>query len=86
MKNLKQSIIYYPADILVTLKEEEITFIKELKLLAAIKFYEFKKLSLGKAAELAEMDKYDFIRILGNNKISIFNLSEEELVKDIQNA
>ncbi|OQA17918.1 MAG: hypothetical protein BWY64_01805 [bacterium ADurb.Bin363] len=86
MENLRQSIIHYPEDILLILREEESAFIKELKVFAALKFYELKKLSAGKAAELAEMDKYDFIKLLGHNKISIFNLSEDELIKDIENA
>ncbi|HPZ07067.1 MAG TPA: UPF0175 family protein [Candidatus Eremiobacteraeota bacterium] len=86
MKKLRKTMIEYPSDILLTLKEEEMNFLKQLKTLAAVKFYELKKLSLGKSAELADMNKSDFIKLLGNYRVSVFNLSEEELEKDIQNA
>jgi len=86
MRSLKKGTIEYPDDVLLSLKEDEEEFLTELKVLAAVKFYELKKLSLGKAAELAGLDKVDFIKLLGKYRVSIFSLSEEELVKDIENA
>ncbi len=47
----------------------------------AINFYKLKKLSLGKAAKLAELSRYEFEKILSKNKISISNL----YLKDVQN-
>ncbi len=84
--NIRKGSIEYPADILLTLKEEEKNFLRELKILAAVKFYELKKLSLGRASQLADLTKSEFISLLGKYKVSIFNLSEEELIKDIENA
>ena len=46
MHHLKKSKIDYPEDILLALKQDESDFLKELKMYAAIKFYELKKLSL----------------------------------------
>jgi len=86
MRSLRKGTIEYPDDVLLSLKENEEEFLTELKILAAVKFYELKKLSLGKAAELAGLDKVDFIKLLGKYRVSIFSLSEEELVKDIENA
>lgn len=85
-QTLKESKIEYPEDILLTLKEEETEFLKELKRLGAIKFYELKRLSLGKAAELADMDRVEFIKLLGQHNVSIFRLSKEDLLRDIENA
>lgn len=85
-QNLKKSVIEYPEDILLTLREGEETFLREMKMLAAVKFYELKKLSLGKAAELAGLAKNDFIKLLSQHKVSIFSLSQDELQKDIENA
>ncbi|WP_211436000.1 UPF0175 family protein [Candidatus Kuenenia stuttgartensis] len=47
-------------DILLALNEKPAEFLKDVKIFAAIKFFEIGKLSLGKAAELAEMSKIRF--------------------------
>lgn len=58
----------------------------EAKNLLAAKLYETGKLSMGQSAELAGFSKRDFMEILGNYGVSIFNLSEQDLEKDINNA
>ena len=82
----KEGTLEYPEEILISLKEDEKHFLKEVKILAAVKLYELNRLSLGKAAKLADLDKVDFIKVLGEHKVSIFKLTEEELAKDIENA
>jgi hypothetical protein len=47
---------------------------------------EFKREMNKRWGELAGLDKVDFIKLLGKYRVSIFSLSEEELVKDIENA
>jgi predicted HTH domain antitoxin len=59
---------------------------KEATTLLAAKLYEKGSLSLGQAAELAGYSKQNFIELLGNYGVSIFNYSETELEKDIENA
>ena len=59
---------------------------KEIKLLIASKLYEEGKLSLGEAAQLAELSKKAFIEILGRFDISLFNYNAEELRNDVKNA
>ena len=41
---------------------------------------------LGKAAELANMDRVEFVKLLGEQKVSIFRLSKDELLRDAENA
>ena len=52
--------------------------------------YANQKISLGKAAELADLSKPDFIKYLGDNQISVFRYGSEnyihELQCDIENA
>ncbi|WKZ15524.1 MAG: UPF0175 family protein [Candidatus Jettenia caeni] len=71
-------IIEYPDEILVSLKETQDDFSKELKIAAAVKLYELGKLSSGKAARLAGMDKISFLKILGKYRVSISTLEEFE--------
>ncbi len=71
-------IIEYPDEILVSLKESQDDFSKELKIAAAVKLYEIGKLSSGKAARLAGMDKVSFLKILGKYRVSISTPEEFE--------
>ncbi len=50
--------------ILTTLKETKDEFTKDVLFLSALLFYRKRKLSLGKAAELAGYNKIDFINKL----------------------
>ncbi|PNR96151.1 UPF0175 family protein [Petrotoga olearia] len=59
---------------------------KEVKLLIASKLYEEGKLSIGEAAQLAELSKRAFIEILGSFDVSLFNYNAEELRNDVKNA
>lgn len=59
---------------------------REAKMLLASRLYEKGKLSLGQAAEMVGFSKRAFMEILGDYDVSIFNLSEEELDNDINNA
>ena len=59
---------------------------KEIKLLIASKLYEEGKLSIGEAAQLAELSKRAFIEILGRFDVSLFNYNTEELRNDVKNA
>ncbi len=83
---IREGILEYPDEILISLKEDEKHFLNEVKILAAVKLYELNRLSLGKASKLAGLDKSDFIKVLGEYKVSIFKLTKEELAKDVEYA
>lgn len=65
------------------LKDEERA---DLLRLIAAKLYERGTLSLGQAAKLAGMKKWDFPKVLGDYGVYYFNLSSEELAEDVRNA
>lgn len=53
----------------------------------ALSYYTQKGVSLGYCAEIAGMNKTDFIRLLGENKISIFSFDDEaEFTEEMENA
>jgi len=52
---------------------------RELKLLAAIELYREHKISMGKAAEFAEMDKYMFQKELASRDIPTIDYDIEEV-------
>ena len=59
---------------------------KEVTMLLAARLYEQGKLSLGQAAELAGYSKRTFMELLGDYGVALFDLTEEELLNDVQNA
>ena len=59
---------------------------KEAAMLLATRLYEQGKLSLGQAAEMTGYSKRTFMELLGDYEVSIFQLTEEELKIDVQNA
>ena len=59
---------------------------REAKMLLAAKLYEKGSLSLGQAANLVGYSKGTFMELLGNYEVSVFDYSEAELEKGIQNA
>jgi len=58
----------------------------ELAIYVASKLYEEGKLSLGQAAEMANLTKRTFAEILGRYNVSIFNYPASDLAKDVANA
>ncbi len=75
--------IDFPSDILLALNENEQELKKDIKLSFAIRLYRMQKLTIGKAAQIAGMSRYDFETILSDNEISISNLNFTDVMKDV---
>ncbi|PZD71122.1 hypothetical protein C1752_07850 [Acaryochloris thomasi RCC1774] len=75
-----------PDEVLVSLKESDVSISQELSILAAVKLFELGKLSSGRAAQLAGMSRVEFLGKLGRYRVSPFDLSSEELENDVLNA
>lgn len=58
----------------------------EIMRFIAAKLYERADLTLGKAAELAGMPKWEFAEILSNYGVSVFNYPASDLARDLKNA
>ena len=58
----------------------------ELRMLAAVKLFELKKLSSGSAARLAGVSRVEFLSRLRAYDVITFQPSEEELLDEIRNA
>jgi predicted HTH domain antitoxin len=75
-----------PDEVLISLKESPETISHELSILAAVKLFELGKLSSGRAAQLADMSRVEFLGVLGQYRVSPFMLTVEDLERDIGNA
>ena len=53
----------------------------------ALMMYKKNKVSIGYCAKIAEMNKEDFIKFLGDNGVSIFSFeSEDEFLEEMNNV
>jgi predicted HTH domain antitoxin len=73
-----------PEDILYTLNETKNDFIKMMKLFTAMELYRMQKLSMGKASELAEMNKTAFMFELGKHEIPAINYDIDDFKDEVE--
>ncbi len=65
----RQIVLDTPETILIAEKTDEVTFARELRILAAVKLFELGRLSSGRAAELAGMPRVEFLLTLDRYKV-----------------
>ena len=82
--NLETISFEVSQDILDTLKVGSDELLKRMRLLTAITYFQENKLSLGKAAELAGMNRLAFMDILSKKNIVIFDYDESELNTELR--
>ena len=82
MMTTRRVVIDIPEKVLLAEKVDEDTFVRELRVLAAVKLYELGRLASGRAAELAGMPRVEFLLSLERYKVFPF---ESEL-RDLESA
>jgi len=85
MRQIVNINVPVPEEVLLSLRVESDEFAAQMAVIAALKLYESQKLSIGQAAAFAKMDEEDFIKLLGQNRISVFGPASE-IARDYQNA
>ncbi len=60
----RQIVISVPPEVLLAEKADEASFAREVQMLAAVKLYELGRLSSGRAADLADMSRIEFLTAL----------------------
>ena len=83
---MERIILEIPEEVLISLKETPLELSRDIRMLAAVKFYQMGKLSSGRAAQLAGVSRISFLQALSLYGVSIFDLTPEELKQDIENA
>ncbi|MBD2211698.1 UPF0175 family protein [Calothrix sp. FACHB-156] len=78
--------INYPETLPDAVGKTREEFEQESKWAMAVKLYEMKRLSSGMAAALLGVDRVTFILKLNDYGIPLIDLTEEELLSDIENA
>ncbi|MBU6342629.1 MAG: UPF0175 family protein [Bacteroidetes bacterium] len=74
----------FPSDILLTINESEKELKKRIKQSLAIQLFTQQKVTLGKAAQIAELSRLEFETLLSENNIPISALDLADVLQDIQ--
>jgi predicted HTH domain antitoxin len=77
-----QMTIEMPEEALAALHKDPESFAKELRLAAAVKWYEMRLVSQGRAAEIAGLARSDFIAALARFGVSPFQYGADEIIGD----
>ena len=66
----------------MALNESEKELKSRIKIILAIQLYKLQKLTIGKASQLSGLLRFEFEKELSKNKISISNLTKEDVLND----
>lgn len=75
-----------PTTTFAALGESPDEFVSEMRIAAAVKWYELGKLSQSKAAEVAGLSRSAFIEALSRFKVSTIQYTEKELTDELADA
>ncbi len=78
--------ILYSDDLLISTGKSKKAFEQEMRFLLAVKLFELGRLTVGKAAELCNMNKIQFMDELGRMEIAVINLDDDQILDELQNA
>ena len=74
-----------PDDAFTVLRTDPDSFVKEMRLAAAVKWYEMELVSQEKAAEVAGLSRFEFLMALARFNVSPFQYTLDEIVQEVTN-
>jgi predicted HTH domain antitoxin len=79
---MKTITLEFPSEILLALNETETEFKQSIRISLAMRLYKLEKLTIGKAAQLAGLSRFEFETVLSENEIPISNLTIADVLED----
>ena len=81
--NTVQISLELPRGVLSALRQDPPGFVSEMRLAAAVKWYEMRRISQAKAAEVAGLSRAEFLTALALFGVSPFQYDADEIVEEI---
>jgi predicted HTH domain antitoxin len=81
-KTVKMSLDL-PQSVFSALRQDPASFVNEMRLAAAVKWYEMHEISQAKAAEIAGLSRSEFLSALTRFGVSPFQYDADEIVTEI---
>lgn len=81
--DMVQVSIELPREVFSALRQDPAGFVREMRVAAAVKWYETGALSQSKAAEIAGLSRSEFINALNQFKVSPFQYDADEIVSEV---
>lgn len=78
--------VNFPETVFSALRKTPDEFAQEMRIAAAVKWYELEQVSQGKAAEIAGLTRAEFIQALSRYQVSPFQYTEENLVQELNHV
>lgn len=78
-----QVSIELPREVFSALRKDPASFVREMRIAAAVKWYENGMISQSKAAEIAGLSRSDFVNALNQFRVSPFQYSADEIVSEV---
>lgn len=75
--------VQLPESVFSALRKAPNDFVQEMRIAAAVKWYELGEVSQGKATEIAGLTRADFIKALNRYQVSVFQYTESELSEEL---
>ena len=79
-----QMTIEMPEEALAALRKDPENFARELRLAAAVRWYELGILSQERAAKVAGLPRAEFLGVLGRFGVSPFQYTAEEIIEEAE--
>lgn len=78
-----QLVLDLPETAFSSLRISPSEYLDEMRRAAAVKWYEMRRISQGKAAELCGVSRAQFIRILSDYRVSVLQDDPESLAAEV---
>jgi predicted HTH domain antitoxin len=75
-----------PDTVFAALRKDPDEFVQEMRIAAAVNWYELGEISQGKAAEIAGLTRSEFINALSRFKVSPLQYTVQELAEELASA